>query len=291
MAQGLAVSRLPQISQVRVAAAASRIAAASGSSSRSRFFSSTSAARRAERGPRPGSLASNWIRRSISEPEAISLSVDSGTAGATSCASTSRTATISAPGNGPARRAPSAPASRFRCAPPWRSSSARPGWARRLRWRSKRVQRTPVQSRSFCCRSPARVRGARGLGRNSSRPGFQLHQMHVVFDMHFQHRAHVLLRPARRCLPGRAATGAPSRHGLCALARAARRPMRAGPRPPRRGRAAGRRRRRAAQARRRPAYRAPACRWAAGRRHRPGGSAPSRRPRSGAWRRALRTGP
>src|SRR5262249_48608159 len=54
------------------ASAASCIAWARGSSSWSRFFSSTKAARRAERGPRPGSLASNWIRRSISEPEAIS---------------------------------------------------------------------------------------------------------------------------------------------------------------------------------------------------------------------------
>src|SRR4029079_11507186 len=40
----------------------------SGAISNSRFLMRWSAARRAERGPKPGSRASNWIRRSISGP-------------------------------------------------------------------------------------------------------------------------------------------------------------------------------------------------------------------------------
>ena len=44
------------------------IAWASGSSSVSRFFSSARAARRPDRGPNPGSFASNWMSRSISCP-------------------------------------------------------------------------------------------------------------------------------------------------------------------------------------------------------------------------------
>ena len=44
------------------------IALVSGAISNSRFLMRCSAARRAERGPRPGSFASNWIRRSISGP-------------------------------------------------------------------------------------------------------------------------------------------------------------------------------------------------------------------------------
>src|SRR5436853_431541 len=44
------------------------VASACGSSRVSRFFSRAKAARRAERGPSPGSLASNWMRRSISCP-------------------------------------------------------------------------------------------------------------------------------------------------------------------------------------------------------------------------------
>src|SRR5258705_9524530 len=66
--QGSAVSRLPQLEHCLSAAAALARASASGSSRVSRFFSSTKAARRAERGPSPGSLASNWMRRSISCP-------------------------------------------------------------------------------------------------------------------------------------------------------------------------------------------------------------------------------
>src|SRR3954453_11846320 len=43
-------------------------ALASGVISASRFLIRCSAARRAERGPSPGSRASNWIKRSISGP-------------------------------------------------------------------------------------------------------------------------------------------------------------------------------------------------------------------------------
>src|SRR5262249_42324334 len=43
-------------------------APASGVINCSRFLMRCSAARRAERGPRPGSRASSWIRRSISGP-------------------------------------------------------------------------------------------------------------------------------------------------------------------------------------------------------------------------------
>src|SRR5258705_3139857 len=67
-AQGSVVSRLPQLEHCLRAAAALASASASGSSSVSRFFSNANAARRAERGPSPGSLASNWIKRSISCP-------------------------------------------------------------------------------------------------------------------------------------------------------------------------------------------------------------------------------
>src|SRR5258706_6393588 len=67
-AQGSVVSRLPQLEHCLRAAAALARASASGSSRVSRFFSSANAARRAERGPSPGSLASNWMRRSISCP-------------------------------------------------------------------------------------------------------------------------------------------------------------------------------------------------------------------------------
>src|SRR5712671_6040620 len=67
-AQGSVVSRLPQLEHCLRAAAAFASASASGSSRVSRFLRRANAARRAERGPRPGSLASNWIRRSISCP-------------------------------------------------------------------------------------------------------------------------------------------------------------------------------------------------------------------------------
>lgn len=51
-----------------MAAAALAMAAARGSKSPSRFFKSTSAARRAERGPKPGNFARSWISLSISSP-------------------------------------------------------------------------------------------------------------------------------------------------------------------------------------------------------------------------------
>src|ERR1700756_3246989 len=66
--QGSFVSRLPQVAQLVTALAAVSIASARGIMIVSRFFSMVSAARRAERGPRPGSLASSWISFSISVP-------------------------------------------------------------------------------------------------------------------------------------------------------------------------------------------------------------------------------
>ena len=61
--------------------------------------------------------------------------------------------------NGPAPRAPSAPASRFQCAPPWRLfCSARVGAPPCWRWR--RVQRTPVAVAQFLLQIARQ--GARG---------------------------------------------------------------------------------------------------------------------------------
>src|SRR5580704_8302731 len=68
MLQGSCVSRLPQVEHVRTASAAVSIASANGIMMASRFFSMVSAARRAERGPKPGSLARSWISFSISVP-------------------------------------------------------------------------------------------------------------------------------------------------------------------------------------------------------------------------------
>src|ERR1700759_3828286 len=72
--QGFWVSILPQVLQTWILSIATWSAPASGVINASRFLIRCSAARRAERGPRPGSRASNWIRRSISGPatEAIS---------------------------------------------------------------------------------------------------------------------------------------------------------------------------------------------------------------------------
>src|SRR5262245_32188482 len=67
---GLCVSILPQTLQTSIFSMAVSKAAASGAISNSRFLMRNSAARRAERGPRPGSRASSWIRRSISGPAA-----------------------------------------------------------------------------------------------------------------------------------------------------------------------------------------------------------------------------
>src|SRR6185312_1178601 len=66
--QGFWVSILPQVVQTWILSIATSSAAASGVISASRFLIRCSAARRAERGPRPGNRASNWIRRSISGP-------------------------------------------------------------------------------------------------------------------------------------------------------------------------------------------------------------------------------
>src|SRR6202044_2022986 len=57
-----------QILQTWILSIATCSAPASGVISASRFLIRCSAARRAERGPSPGSRASSWIRRSISGP-------------------------------------------------------------------------------------------------------------------------------------------------------------------------------------------------------------------------------
>src|ERR1700736_1599520 len=64
--QGLWVSILPQVLQTTILSIATCSAPASGVISASRFLIKCSAARRAERGPSPGSRARSWIRRSIS---------------------------------------------------------------------------------------------------------------------------------------------------------------------------------------------------------------------------------
>src|SRR3954467_175645 len=66
--QGFWVSILPQVLHTSILSIATCNALDSGVISASRFLIRCSAARRAERGPRPGSRASNWIRRSISGP-------------------------------------------------------------------------------------------------------------------------------------------------------------------------------------------------------------------------------
>src|SRR5665647_137475 len=66
--QGFWVSILPQVLQTWILSIATCSALASGVISASRFLIRCSAARRAERGPSPGSRASSWIRRSISGP-------------------------------------------------------------------------------------------------------------------------------------------------------------------------------------------------------------------------------
>src|SRR3984885_12298959 len=66
--QGFWVSILPQILQTWILSIATCSAVESGVISASRFLIRCSAARRAERGPSPGSRAKSWIRRSISGP-------------------------------------------------------------------------------------------------------------------------------------------------------------------------------------------------------------------------------
>ena len=72
--EGVDYSSEPQTLQVFTRSAAMLSASDNGSRSWSRRFSSASAARRADRGPSPGSLASSEISRSISGPaEAATL--------------------------------------------------------------------------------------------------------------------------------------------------------------------------------------------------------------------------
>src|SRR5258708_25639239 len=66
--QGFWVSILPQVLHTSILSIATCSAPASGVISASRFLIRCSAARRAERGPSPGSRAKSWIRRSISGP-------------------------------------------------------------------------------------------------------------------------------------------------------------------------------------------------------------------------------
>jgi hypothetical protein len=66
--QGSAVSTLPHVVQTRTYSTASAMACANGWSNCSFYLMSWRAARRAERGPSPGTLARSWIRRWISGP-------------------------------------------------------------------------------------------------------------------------------------------------------------------------------------------------------------------------------
>src|SRR5580704_9057511 len=70
-AHGFCVSILPHTRQISIFSMAACKAAASGAISNSRFLIRNKAARRAERGPSPGSRANSAIRRSISGPAAM----------------------------------------------------------------------------------------------------------------------------------------------------------------------------------------------------------------------------
>ena len=63
-----ALTAVPQTLQMTIFSIAVCSAAPSGAISNSRFLMRCNAARRAERGPSPGSRANSWIRRSISGP-------------------------------------------------------------------------------------------------------------------------------------------------------------------------------------------------------------------------------
>ena len=65
---GSTVSTLPQTEHSQTVSAATCVALASGSNNWSFFLIRCKAARRAERGPSPGSFESNWISVSISGP-------------------------------------------------------------------------------------------------------------------------------------------------------------------------------------------------------------------------------
>src|SRR5262249_50791011 len=78
---GFCVSILPQTLQISIFSIAVSSAAASGAINNSRFLMRCNAARRAERGPSPGSRASSWINRSISGPAtAAGMSIRQGQA-------------------------------------------------------------------------------------------------------------------------------------------------------------------------------------------------------------------
>jgi hypothetical protein len=66
--QGSDVSTVPHTEQMPMSRTATPMASDSGTSSWSFFLMRCKAARRADRGPSPGSFASNWISRSISGP-------------------------------------------------------------------------------------------------------------------------------------------------------------------------------------------------------------------------------
>src|SRR4051794_7194061 len=75
--QGFCVSILPQVLQTSILSIATCSALDNGVINASRFLIRCSAARRAERGPRPGSRAKSWIRRSISGPAtAVGMSAE-----------------------------------------------------------------------------------------------------------------------------------------------------------------------------------------------------------------------
>src|SRR3954466_2938151 len=72
---GFCVSIFPHVLQTWIRSIATCSALASGVISASRFLIKCSAARRAERGPRPASPASSWIRRSMSGPATEAIQV------------------------------------------------------------------------------------------------------------------------------------------------------------------------------------------------------------------------
>src|SRR3546814_18703451 len=76
MPQGSVVSTLPQMEQTVSRSFTLSSARRSGTIAVSRFFMRCSTARRAERGPRPGSRASAWVRVSIS---VVAVTVKQGT--------------------------------------------------------------------------------------------------------------------------------------------------------------------------------------------------------------------
>ncbi len=203
-----------------------------------------------------------------------------------SCA-TSRTATISAPGKRSSTARTIGSCITLQSAPPWRSSSARPGWARRPRWRWRRSSARRSSRAASVCRSLASVRGARGWGGIRSAPAPAAPD---AYRSRYSRAVPIAARTKRQRLPN-CGWRRSERLWAWIAALGASQP----PPPPRvLTRACPRRQAQGKMGAARMDYRAdpsPACRWAAVRRHRPAGSAPSRRPRSAGWRRAPRTGP